>query len=351
VLFAWIDEWFKTNWLLEPFESPSQNRRLWLNRMNPEQHYGVIAMEPVPRLGETVAQRRRAWDTIAPLYATTDGTRIRAHADEAYLWLHVTGTAQSASRLLIGFDVVDPAGGDTRFPGDGAPHSPVGMEVVLQLEGERARLLATPRANQFRLQELPRGATLRDRQSPIAEPPPGFFAGSYTQVINEPFDARMRSDGRFDPMWVAINRARVGADSTNYLGFGYDRGVLPAGPLPDGAWERTTLPNAIELRIPWALLNVTDPSSRHVVFEEPGAKADGVAGAIQVGAIRIVAAARDSAGSWRVWPESKRHADVAQFTWKTWDEPQYRARRRPVFDAMRGVFRELDIPATRVVDR
>jgi hypothetical protein len=32
--------------------------------MNPEQHYGVLAMEPERRLGETLAQRRAAWDTV-----------------------------------------------------------------------------------------------------------------------------------------------------------------------------------------------------------------------------------------------------------------------------------------------
>ena len=341
IMFSWIDEWFKHNWLLDPFEQPTERNRMWWNRMNPEQHYGVLALEPVRRLGETLVDRRAAWDTIPVLYSSPDGTRFRAHADEAYLWLHVSGPGHRAKQVFVGFDIVDPAGGGMRFPGAGAPLSPVGLELVLQLDSSSARLLATPRAQQFRLQELPRGTTARDYQTPVANTPPGFFTGSYSQVLNEPFEPRVRTDGRFDPLYVAVNRARVGADSTNYFGFGYDRGTLPEGPLPDGAWERAWWADAVEVRIPWNLLNVTDPSSRHVVFEDKRARPDDVVGTRQVEAIRIVAATVTDGGAWRVWPETGKRADAASFTWQTWDEPSYRMRRRPVFNAMRNVFREM----------
>jgi tetratricopeptide (TPR) repeat protein len=339
ILFSWIDEWFKHTWLTHPFEAPSERNRMWWNKMNPEQHYGVLAVEPERRLGETAQARQDAWRALRPLYSA-GGMAIRAHADEAFLWLHIEGPASAARRLLIGFDVVDPDGGGMRFPGADAPASPVGLEFVLEVAGGQARLMATPRANQFRLQNVPRGSTKRDHAFALPDQPPGLFTGSYTQVLNEPFDARRREDGRFDPLYAIINRARVGADSTNYLGYGYDRGVLPPGPLPDGAWERLPGGDVLEVRIPWTLINVTDPSSRHVVHEARGARPDDQVGTRQVDGIRIVAAAEDGMG-WRVWPASGRPRDVASFTWTTWDVPRFRTRRRPVFDAMRAVFGEV----------
>jgi hypothetical protein len=242
---------------------------------------------------------------------------------------------------VIGFDVVDPAGGGMRFPGRGAPATPVGLEFVLQLDSGQARVLATPTANPYRVGGLATGAVKRDRQSKILNWAPGMFAGNYNQSLNEPFESTARHDGRFDAQWVAINRARVGSDSTNYLAIGYDRGVLPAGPLPDGAWEAAPWAGAIEFRIPWNLINVTDPSSRHVVHERPGEKSDDVVGTTQVDAIRIVAAAQDSAGVWRAWPASARQTDAASFTWPTWDEPRFQVRRRAVFDAMRTVYSDI----------
>jgi tetratricopeptide (TPR) repeat protein len=362
VLFAWIDEWFKQNWLTAPFEQPAGRSRMWWNRLNAEQHYGVLAVEPERRLGRTLADRLAAWDTLAPLYPSAstaarapdaaaaqgaavkrgaaaaralspDGLTLRAHADEAYLWLQVSGPDIASRRVLVGFDILDPARGQMRWPGADAPASPVGLELVLQLDTAGARLMAAPRANQYRLERLPQGATLRDFTTPVQNWPAGFFSGPFTQVVNAPFAPAVRDDGRFDPLWTVVNRGRVGADSTNYAGFGYDRGILPHGPLPDGAWEVTASGDVIEVRVPWNLINVTDPSSRHVL---------GGTGATQVETIGIVMAAQDAAGRWQTWPASGRRSDVAGFTWPTWDEPRFTVRRRPVFNEMRAVFRELN---------
>ena len=351
VLFGWIDEWFKHNWLVMPYELPAERNRMWWNRMDAEQHYGVLAIEPQRRLGETLRERMPAWDTVTALYATPDGTRIRAHADEAYLWLQVSGPARSARQLLIGFDIADPADGATRFPGSGAPASPVGMEFVLQLDSGRARVLATPRANPFRIDVVEKGATKNDRVTKVTNWLPGMFVGSYGDAVNDPSAIAPKDDNRFVPLSAVINRARIGRDSTNFLGFGYDRGVLPAGPLPDGAWEIADWHNAIEVRVPWNLINVTDPSSRHVAHEPRGTKRVRGVGTRQVDAIRMVAAAQDSAGAWQVWPASQQRADAASFTWPTWDEPRYRVRRRPVFEAMRTVFNELTAPNSMKVSQ
>jgi hypothetical protein len=341
VLFAWIDEWFKNHWLTEPFEQPGGRARMWWNRMNPEQNYGVLAVEPRMRLGATLEDRAAAWDTVAPLYTSRDGSTFRAHADEAFLWLRVSGPAARAPRLMVGFDIADPKGGGFRWSASGGPAIPVGIEFLLEIDDVGVRILATPDANPFRLQQLPRGVAKADQVTEIANRPPGFFAGSWTQVLGEPFTTPRRDDGRFVPLLAAVNRARMGADSINYHGMGYDRGILRQGALPDGAWERTAAGD-IEVRIPWNLLNVSDPSSRIVIHDEAGAAEDGVAGTRQVDGINIVAAARMAGGGWQSWPASGARGDVAMFSWEMWDAPEFRVRRRPVFDAMRVAFRELE---------
>ncbi len=129
---------------------------------------------------------------------------------------------------MIGFDIADPAAGGMRLPGAKAPASPVGLEFVLVVDSGQARLRATPGAQQFRLEPVPPGATKGDRKARIANWVPGMFMGSWTQYLNEPFTPVAETTGRFDPLLVAINRARVGADSSNWFGYGYDRGVLRA---------------------------------------------------------------------------------------------------------------------------
>ncbi|MDX1394625.1 MAG: tetratricopeptide repeat protein [Gemmatimonadota bacterium] len=382
MLFAWIDEWFKKNWIVIDFEIPLERNRMWLNRLDAEQHYGVYAMEAGSALaGETLDERLAAWSVLDPLYVAEDGATLRAHADEAYLTLLYEGPLEATGggrlvpeRLLLGFDMVDPGAGDHRWPeGVGAP-LPVGIEFVLDLGAEGARLLVDPPSNPFRLAPVRVGATLPPAEAPVLAPPPGralagvddaapreTFTDRREQRFNRPYRSQPNADGRYDSLRVVTNRPRFARDTTEYLAAGYDRGVLPHGPGPDGLWETHEDAGAIEIRLPWMLLNVTDPSDRRVLQDlppevsresigaEPGARWDeaaaGAFGTVTVPDIGIVAA-WGTAGSLVVAPAGGER--VARFTWDRWDAPRFRARRRPVFHAMQRVFAELDPPVTRI---
>jgi len=125
---------------------------------------------------------------------------------------------------------------------------------------------------------------------------------------------------------------------------GYDRGLLRPGPPPDGLWEWDVDSGVIEVRIPWTLLNVTDPSQRRVLADR-GDVADPCSGSghVEFGTrsvddFRLVAAVRTGPAEWQSLPASGSAADVAAFTWPTWEQPTWRSRRRPAFDEMREVF-------------
>ncbi|MCB0855748.1 MAG: hypothetical protein KDD63_26175, partial [Bacteroidetes bacterium] len=45
IYFEWADEWFKHNWLVMDFEVPFDHRTRWHNMENPEQNFGVLALE------------------------------------------------------------------------------------------------------------------------------------------------------------------------------------------------------------------------------------------------------------------------------------------------------------------
>ncbi len=145
-VFAWIDEWFKKNWIVLEFEIPSERNRLWLNRLDAEQHYGVIAMESPPPV-QAGSPWRSGWNPgDAPAsYGSPDGTRLRAVADAAYLWLQVElPEEQQVEEVAVGFDLIDPAAGDFRWPGAAGPELPVGLEFVLQIKDEEVRLVVDP---------------------------------------------------------------------------------------------------------------------------------------------------------------------------------------------------------------
>jgi hypothetical protein len=303
--------------------------------MNAEEQYGVYAMEPAPRLaGATLTERLALWRAVPHVYPD----RLRAFADEAYLHLlFEPGPLARVDSLLVGLDVIDPRAGSFRWPGRLGEALPFGIEFLVALTPASTRVLADQAANPFRVR---RQSVLRppERRLQTAAPPPGFFTGPYEQEYNLPMRRERRDDGRFDTLRVVTNRRRIGRDSVEYAAAGYERGALRPGPPPDGFWEVDSASGAIELRLPWNLINVADPSSRAVLSSAPRDAREFTP--VVVPSIGIAVAARTSDGVWRRWPA--RGAAGARFTWPGWDEPRWRARRRPVFEAMREAFRTVD---------
>lgn len=344
-IFAWIDEWFKKNWIVIDFEIPLERTRMWHNRLDAEQHYGMLAMDPGEVVaGATLRDRVASWRRMPSLYATAEGT-LRAAADESYLWLFFEGAGgRLPEELLLGFDILKPQAGDFRWPGRVGARLPVGLEFALRATGGEVRLMADPASNPFAMDEnqsIPGRPTL----TPIADPLPGWFEGRYQRRFNRPYRSQPNEDGVYDSLRVLTNRRRFGRDGTEFAAFGYDRGILWPGGPPDGLWERLDDAGVLEIRIPWMLLNFTDPSQRRVLQDPEGALPEAF-GTVTVDGIRILAAAR-SGSAWRQWPASGREADVAFFTWDTWEEPRWRERVRPVYDAMREVYRTMNPPVLR----
>ncbi len=328
IVFEWMDEWFKRNWMVMGFELPADRKPLWLNRLDPEEMYGLIAMEPAPILpGATLADRLAAWRRIPVLGEAPGAFRMRAAADAEQLWILLEPLAPATlADVYLGFDVVRKDAGEFRWPGRVGPILPMGLEFALHVHGHEARLVAEPEVNPFRFRPT---AVLHDVPPlvpAIDDEPPGFFTGRFEQVTNPPYIPRRRDDGVYTALRVLTNRPRFGRDGSEFAGMGYDRGLLPEGEAPDGVWSRDPGSGAIEIRMPWMLINVTDPSSRRVLFGADSAGARTVA----VPDIGLVAAAPQPGGA---WPTA-----AARFSWPAWDEPRWRARTRPVYDSLRAAF-------------
>lgn len=342
IVFAWIDEWFKRNWLVADFELPTDRNALWLNRLDPEQQYGMIALEPEPPVeGTTPADRLTSWRSVPPLYHDSAGA-LRAATDESALWLLIE-PQRPVEEVDIGVDLLHPDLGQFRWPDKAGPEIPVGLEMVIRVRGDTARVLVAPGANPWRVQRIASPKRGPPNVPNVAHAPPGFFAGRFALELQQPY-ATARHDGRYEPLLVLTNPRRFGRDGTEYAGLGYDRGVLPYGPPPFGAWERDSTTGAVEIRVPWGLLDVTDPSGHHVLEMPPLANGSGEGtgpAAVTIHGIRVVAAFEPAPGRWVSWPRSGSVGDVATYSWPSWEVPRWRSRRRPVFYALRDVFRAL----------
>ncbi len=341
VLFEMIDEWFKKNWIVIDFEQPLERNRLWLNPLDAEQNYGVVAMRAGPKesaIGidgapDDWGTRGRNWPieagTLAPPLTIRD---FRVTSNEAYVYfrLDVGAIDWKRGRYLVGIDTYRADLGGKTLPYTGTRCS-TGLEFVVDLGGpERGYLLVDRPYSLYRTVPLP-----------------GSVPPQAMQVYNRPWKSVAHDDLRWDSLRVETNRGRVGRDGTVFLREVYERNKLKFAPQSETTladWYADPRTGVIEARIPWGMLHVTDPSSRLVLsgMEEGGT---GPASSETEG-FRFVVQSYDprSPGSGGALLGC---GSPLKWTWKTWEVPTFHEEIKPQFATMKETFRSITGPVAR----
>lgn len=349
-LFSLIDEWFKKNWIVIEFEVPEDRKRLWLSPLDAEENYGVIAMRAgAKQAAITIDGDLSDWRGRPVLYGPASrrpgvaeplelkSLRVAEDAAFVYLRLDVGHIDWSRAHYQIGIDTYKRNLGDTRLPHTGT-RSPAGLEFVLDIGGPGAtQLLVDHPYNLYR---------------PV--PIPGSNPPAIQHVSNLPFRTVANDAGRWDSLIVVPNRRRIGRDGRIYPAISYNRNRLVYSRQSDNSltdWFADSLTGVIEVRLPWGMLQVTDPSSRSVLFgntvtrEPTSAVTDG---------FRFLVESYDPSnprGGVDHLPRGTLGSglsDPPTWTWPTWESPQWHAEVKPLFNAMRRAFAGIpDHPAPR----
>jgi len=313
VAFEFMDEWFKGTWSTSPFEVPDEHRPRWFNAESPEQSYGIFANRPAapvrpdgdasdwsdrPYLAES-RDARSGWAGLKGLKATYD-------AGWVYVLLETAGSGEpdwSSTTITLGLDTYDSRRGERVLPPPANCETPTGVEFAVTLGGpDHSELLVTPTYLQRHPAESAGSAIL---YSPVS--PTGGYSSPALETNRERYT---RDRQRIAPVRVAPGRLRFGS---------LDPGSQRFDTRSDVA---TGAHGVIEIRLPWALLNFADPSSRRVLHSE--APAD-VPGTLETDEIRLYACATsDDADDLQQLPPA-----VLQL--RGWIVPDY------VFEAKHGV--------------
>jgi hypothetical protein len=330
IVFAWLDEWFKHNWVTIDLEVPRDHGPRWLNVEDAEQQYGLLGVYAGDGSGPRLGGDPAAWRAL-PLVQRGEGPlrALRLGHDEAHVFVAIEADSSldlSRHDLAVALDVVRPDLGQRRLPG--GLRSEVGFEFLLELgDTARAALRVLPEYNPFAGREALEDGDERGR----------FHRRPVRPVV--------RDDGRWDSLLVIVNRARYGRDGTLFPARLHDRGRMRYGTqvessLADWHWDRSA--GLVTVRIPWALLNVTDPSTRRVAFEfaregEFGAVVtEGFhAGVLLLdeGGTRLDALPAAGGGRWRA-------GEFTAWRWPEWTEPRFHWRLKPAFESLRQLWSE-----------
>ncbi|MCP5454522.1 MAG: hypothetical protein H7A27_11170 [Spirochaetaceae bacterium] len=220
VVFQLADEWAKKTWTTEPYMIPFDRNPLWHNAVDPEQNYGVLA-----------------WSAEAlPGSEAADGG-LRAWSDPMFLNVRIGPEALPDSggySLYLGFDTVPGRLGEWRLAPSG-PLAPQGSEFVVRASVEDGRLVAAELLAQADYNRG--GGRLYPRES---------YVGGFTRML------------------AVVNAASRNAEGRSFRSVWSDAGALAVGP---GGLAESTPDGGIVFRLPWSLLNFSDPSGRRVLLD------------------------------------------------------------------------------------
>jgi len=303
VIFEWMDEWAKKTWVTEPYMIPYDRKILWHNAVDPEQNYGILAMESVkPKVPDLELK-------------TGDGIEdLKVSMDVSYLYLDLTFSKPvdfETEHLYIGLDTYDSKRGETRYDKSLPYQGPSGMEYLLSFTGKQSSQL-------------------------LVIPPYNYASYRFTSY------GSLVDSGVFERMQKLINKERAQEDGERIAPIYENTSALGFGTLEKSNYLWNLEGNVLSLRIPWTRINVSDPSRGRVLDDGGKFNTDPIKDQLLTTlsegiGISFVLVDSNSGLLVASFPEQGVKTPVV-FPWKSWDEPEFTQRLKDSYPIIKKYF-------------
>lgn len=319
LLFTWQDEWFKKSWNTWDLDDP-QRRPLWSNVQTNEQGFGLLAFDPGPL--ESVAYvdgQIEEWQKLEPLVqspSTSPSTSLHVKADERYLYLmaQIKDYDPQKDTVFVPIDSLD-GQGNRRDEESGLSFSRA-ADFLISVQGKRqARIQVDSYYDSFHYINAKKDGLLplRDHHE-------------------------QKNSGHFVPMLLGLSRSTyLPLDQVTLPFTAYETGKLTYGIAHPNHVDYNSLADyyiagdQLEIRIPWQLLNVMDPSQRTIMddFHQEGQITGTTIEEIHLELIV-------DKGSRQI------RTGFSPYSWPTWDLPSYHERLKKSYYLVQKAFAKLE---------
>lgn len=316
LVFTWQDEWFKRTWNTMDLDNPDQ-RPFWSNAQTNEQQFGLLSFDTMKIKvdGDTTD-----WFGTQPFYET-EQMKLYVDSDERYLYMRL--------------DVEDAA-----FTTD---YYPIIYFNTLANQGNRLYENQPLRADaEFAL-------TIKGIQNAHLEVDAYYdifqkLYGNQLQLV--PFEGSTeKNSGQFNKIEYALNKQLTIPLLNKELPFEkYETGILRHGNGNPNSTAYDSLADyyihneegVVEIRIPWLLLNITDPGRLEIWSDLYGQKdnAKEIIPGIEIGALLV-----DQQAPVASLPE--KNGQLQTYTWESWAMPVYKERLKESYFILQQKFKEV----------
>ncbi|RAG85726.1 hypothetical protein DN069_09445 [Streptacidiphilus pinicola] len=294
-VFEWTDEWYKKTWNTQLHQIPLDRLQLWHDTFTNEQYFGVLATDPVPFGPPQTIYRNPGATTVQQVTATLDAS---------FIHLAVTFARPPSTGITLGLDTV-PTRATTPPPGSTDRHA--AYAVVLDPLHHTGQ------------------TWVRDELDPDQV--------DYAPI---PDDARPAAQDGWRPLELVTDRpwtlplthvsTRMQFDNVGLLRYG---DWAPDAPNYDSLalWHLTGA--ELDLRIPWAMAGISDPSSHQALVPRGMNQATS----------RTV-----SDISLTVTDDAPTAQQAGALRWSDWQTVQYTERTKPAAAALHDAFTAVSTP-------
>lgn len=304
LVYEWTDEWGKRGPFTSSLTIPYERGNLWHNRTEPAQNYGILALES--STPKDYAMSIRGSDPLESIAYT---------ANESYFYVKAIFSKLpnfNQKSIMIYLDTIDRKNGEYMLAPD-VNENWSGVEYNINFQNEKqADLLVVPNYNASN--------------------------GSYFTAVT--------TTGIFAKILRQLSPAYTTALGETISAKYEDGSTLIAGSFDDSNNNFYFEGNTLYLRIPWARLNFTDPSSR-LVLDDNNNKGivkdtkDALAVRMTDGIVAsLVIMDKTTQNVDYHFPESATASGYKTFTWSTWDAPNYVTRNKKSYDIIKRYFAE-----------
>lgn len=359
IVFTWQDEWFKRVWNTMAYDN-ADRRPFWSNAQTSEQQYGLLAFDPGKKATIQVDGATKDWhgaqisaslqrkNNTPLLRAYHDGydqqrsiQAVYATSDERYMYWRIDlgNDAQtldwSKVNVALAIDTLKDQG-QTKLPNVSSLRTEAGSEFVIVLGGQQqSRILVDSYYDTFQ-----------------------YHYAVANKYIPLPSQANKRDNGVYNPMRLILSKEmmipdRVGANRVIPLK-SYETGVLHFGNANPASSKFDSLTDvsvnnkthSIEIRIPWALLNVKDPSTMEAMGNiwQGGLNATAKLTGIRYAVVSYNPNTNEAADA---LPQPVQGVipskNSAIYQWKTWQQPQYHERLKSSYYTLQETFAKAKI--------
>jgi len=326
LVFTWQDEWFKRTWNTMDYDNPNR-RPFWSNAQTNEQHFGLLSFD---RLKIRLDGDKSDWENIEPLYMGNDDLRaLYVDHDERYLYVrldmkHANSMFKNGYPLLL-FDTIQNQGNETIESVEDVQFE-MGIDFLLYIKGkEDAKLLVDSFYDFFSMQYV-----------------------HQFKMLNKGEPLPTNNSGVFKPIYLTLNQELLIPSQNRTIPFSYyETGKLKHGNGNPDSENYDSLADfhihekdgMIEIRIPWLLLNVKDPSTREVmgnIFGDDPYGSEFIEGiqiaALYVGDDKVIDSLPKRQGN-QIMKDL-----IKMYRWETWEQPQYEERLKRSYYLVKEAF-------------